>query len=65
MYYTFVCVENLSRQTHSISPLLHTFKSKAISEHIDVSSGCAAGPALNTDPEPQVTSPNPAHYGPN
>lgn len=42
-------------------PAASLFQSEAILEHIDVTSSCAAETLLNTDPKPQVTSPNPAH----
>lgn len=42
-------------------PAASLFQSEAISEHIDVSPSCAAETLLNTDPKPQVTSPNPSH----
>lgn len=47
--------------THHTSLLTPFLQSKAISELIDVSPSCATRTLLNTDPEPQVTSPNPAH----
>lgn len=61
--YVFVCFpEQKQTPPHTPHfPAASLFLSEAISEHIDASSSCAAEILLNTDPKPQVTSPNPAH----
>ncbi len=57
-----VCVfSRAEADTSTYFPAASLFQSEAILEHIDVLSSCAAETLLNTDPKPQVTSPNPAH----